>query len=130
MFPNGKYSWKYCGAVMNLKPRVCSLNFLLREIIYLFNEIYTCIWKVKLNVGYVFYLKKGLIFRVEGSIKYFEYTSRIGMVGWRQTNNFLSLALWRRFLEANKKQVPVKSYSLKIRTDSVNQICSNKEKVK
>ena len=31
--------------------------------------------------------------------------------------------------EANKKQVPPKSYSLKIRIDSVNQILRNKEKV-
>ena len=33
-------------------------------------------------------------------------------------------------LEANKKQVPLKSYSLEIRIDSVNQILKNKEKVK
>ena len=32
-------------------------------------------------------------------------------------------------LEANEKQVPLKSYSLKIRIDSVNQILKNKEKV-
>ena len=32
-------------------------------------------------------------------------------------------------LEANKKQVSWKSYSLKIRIDSVNQILKNKEKV-
>ena len=32
-------------------------------------------------------------------------------------------------LEANKKQVPLKSYSLEIRIDSVNQILKNKEKV-
>ena len=32
-------------------------------------------------------------------------------------------------LEANKKQVPPKSYSLKIRIDYVNQILKNKEKV-
>ena len=32
-------------------------------------------------------------------------------------------------LEANKKQVPLNSYSLKIRIDSVNQILKNKEKV-
>ena len=32
-------------------------------------------------------------------------------------------------LEANKKQVPIKSYSLKIRFDSVNQILKNKEKI-
>ena len=30
-------------------------------------------------------------------------------------------------LEANKKQVPLKSYSLKIRIDSVNQILKNKK---
>ena len=30
---------------------------------------------------------------------------------------------------ANKKQVPLKSYSLEIRIDSVNQILKNKEKV-
>ena len=35
----------------------------------------------------------------------------------------------RRVLEANKKQVLLKSYSLKIRIDSVNQILRNKEKV-
>ena len=33
-------------------------------------------------------------------------------------------------LEANKKQVPLKNYSLEIRIDSVNQILKNKEKVK
>ena len=32
-------------------------------------------------------------------------------------------------LEANKEQVSIKSYSLKIRIDSVNQILKNKEKV-
>ena len=32
-------------------------------------------------------------------------------------------------LEANKKQVPLKNYSLKIRIDSLNQILKNKEKV-
>ena len=32
-------------------------------------------------------------------------------------------------LEANKKQVPLKSHSLKIRIDSVNQILKNEEKV-
>ena len=37
--------------------------------------------------------------------------------------------LWRSVLEANNKQVPLKSYSLKIRTDFVNQILKNKEKV-
>ena len=36
----------------------------------------------------------------------------------------------RRVLEANKKQVPVKSFSLEIRIDCVNQILKNKEKVK
>ena len=34
-----------------------------------------------------------------------------------------------RVLEANKKQVPLKSYSPKIRIDSVNQILKNKGKV-
>ena len=33
-------------------------------------------------------------------------------------------------LEANKKQVPLKSYSLEIRIDFVNQILKNKEKIK
>ena len=37
--------------------------------------------------------------------------------------------MWHRVLEANKKQVPWKSYLLKIRIDSVNQILKNKEKV-
>ena len=32
-------------------------------------------------------------------------------------------------LEINKKQVPLKSYALKIRVDSVNQILKNKEKL-
>ena len=32
-------------------------------------------------------------------------------------------------LEANKKQVPLKSYSLEMGIDSVNQILKNKEKV-
>ena len=37
---------------------------------------------------------------------------------------------WRRVLEADKKQVPLKSYSLEIRIDYVNQILKNKQKVK
>ena len=37
--------------------------------------------------------------------------------------------LWHRVLEANKKQLPMKSYSLEIRIDSFNQILRNKEKV-
>ena len=37
--------------------------------------------------------------------------------------------LWRSVLEVNKKQVSLKSYSLKIRINSVNQILKNKEKV-
>ena len=39
--------------------------------------------------------------------------------------------LWRNMLEANKnqKQAPLKSYPLKIRIDSINQILNNKEKV-
>ena len=32
-------------------------------------------------------------------------------------------------LEVNKKQVPLKSYSLRIRIDSVNQILRSKEKI-
>ena len=32
-------------------------------------------------------------------------------------------------IEANKKQVPLKSYFLKIRIDSVNQILRNKENI-
>ena len=32
-------------------------------------------------------------------------------------------------LEANKKQVSLKSYSLKTRIDSINKILKNKEKV-
>ena len=36
---------------------------------------------------------------------------------------------WHRVLEANKKQVLPKSYSLKIKIGSVNQILKNKEKV-
>ena len=34
--------------------------------------------------------------------------------------------LWRRVLEANKKQVPLQSYSLEVRIDSANQILKNK----
>ena len=65
------------------------------------------------------------------------------------TNNFLSESLlsslyraspvkasylhWKktcdRVLEVNKNQVSLKSYSLEIRIDSVNQILKNKEKV-
>ena len=37
---------------------------------------------------------------------------------------------WRSVLESNKKQVPAKSHSLKIKIDSVNQILKDKEKVK
>ena len=33
-------------------------------------------------------------------------------------------------LETNKKQVPLKNYTLEIRIDSVNQILKNKDKVK
>ena len=42
---------------------------------------------------------------------------------------FIGKNLWFRVLEANKKQVPPKSYSLKIRIDSVKQILKNKEKI-
>ena len=35
--------------------------------------------------------------------------------------------LWRRVLEANKKQVSLKSYFLKIKIDSIKQILKNKE---
>ena len=42
---------------------------------------------------------------------------------------FIGKKSWRSVLEANKKQVPLKSYSLKIRIDFVNQILKNKEKV-
>ena len=42
---------------------------------------------------------------------------------------FIRKNLCRRVLEANKKQVSLKSYSLKIRIDSVNPILLNKEKV-
>ena len=38
--------------------------------------------------------------------------------------------LWLWMLKANKEQVSLKSYSLKIRIDSINQIFRNKEKVK
>ena len=43
---------------------------------------------------------------------------------------YIQKNLWRRLLVANKKQAPLKSYSLDIRIDSVNQISKNKEKVK
>ena len=43
---------------------------------------------------------------------------------------YIGKNLWGRVFEANKKQVPLKSYSLEIRIDSVNQILKNKEKVK
>ena len=42
---------------------------------------------------------------------------------------FIGKNLWTRVVRANKKQVSLKSYSRKIRTDSVNQILKNKEKV-
>ena len=42
---------------------------------------------------------------------------------------FIGKNLWWRVLEANKKQVPLKSYSLEIRINSVNQILKNKGKV-
>ena len=42
---------------------------------------------------------------------------------------FIRKNLWRRVLEANKRKVPLKNYSLKTRIDSVNQILKNKEKV-
>ena len=35
---------------------------------------------------------------------------------------FIRKNLWSRVLETNEKQVPLKSYSLKVRIDSVNQI--------
>ena len=38
--------------------------------------------------------------------------------------------LWHRVVEGSKKQVSLKSYSLEIRIDSVNQILKNKEKIK
>ena len=41
---------------------------------------------------------------------------------------FIGKNLWPIVLETNKKQVSPKSYSLKIRIDSVNQILKNKEK--
>ena len=43
---------------------------------------------------------------------------------------FIRENLWRRVLKANKTQVSLKSYSVKIRIDSVNQILKNEEKVK
>ena len=36
----------------------------------------------------------------------------------------------KQVVSTNKKQVPLKSYSLEIRIDSVSQILKNKEKVK
>ena len=36
----------------------------------------------------------------------------------------------KQLASTNKKQVPLKSYSLEIRIDSVSQILKNKEKVK
>ena len=43
---------------------------------------------------------------------------------------FASENLWCRVLEANEKQVPLKSYSLEMKIDSANQILKNKEEVK
>ena len=48
---------------------------------------------------------------------------------WRLLN-YIKKNLWRRMLEANKKQVPLKSYSLEIKIHFVNQMLKNKEKVK
>ena len=42
---------------------------------------------------------------------------------------YIEKNLWHRVLKANKKQVPLKSYCLESRIDSVNQILKNKEKV-
>ena len=36
--------------------------------------------------------------------------------------------MWRRVLEANKKQVPLKSHFLKIKTDSVSKMWGRKER--
>ena len=38
---------------------------------------------------------------------------------------FTGKTFWRRVLETNKKQVTLKSYSLEIKIDSVNQILKN-----
>ena len=43
---------------------------------------------------------------------------------------YIEKNLWRTVLEANKKQVLLKSYFLERKIDSVNQILKNKEKVK
>ena len=42
---------------------------------------------------------------------------------------FIWKNLWLRVFEANKKQTPLRSCSMKIRIDYVNQILKNKEKV-
>ena len=80
------------------KARVCSFNFLLKEIICMFIRIKTCIWKVKLNVKITSYFRKCFLteksFCFQRSEKIFWVgTSRVGSVGWRQTNKFLSPAL-------------------------------------
>ena len=46
------------------------------------------------------------------------------------TSCFQPNTLWCWILEANKKQFSLKRCSLKIRTDSINQILSNKESMK
>ena len=59
------------------------------------------------------------------TISPYKFTQRYSSEGWL----FFGKNLWRRMLEFNKKQVPLRSYSLKIRIDSVYQILKNKEKV-
>ena len=59
----------------------------------------------------------------------FSFTVCAAPFQWRMPI-YIRKSLWRRVSEANKKQVPLKSYSLEIRIDSVNQILRNKEKVK
>ena len=59
-------------------------------------------------------------------IFHFQFTQRHSREGCL----FTSGKTWRWVLEANEKQVPLESYSLEIRIDSVNQILNNKEKVK
>ena len=63
--------------------------------------------------------------RLSFIVTLYKFTQRHSIEGclFSSEKNF-----WRRVLEANKNQVPLKTYSLEIRIDFVNQILKNKEK--
>ena len=65
--------------------------------------------------------------RLFAIISPYTYTQRHSSEGWL----FSSEKTWKvmKSVRTTKKQVPLKSYSPKLRIDSVNQISRNKEKV-